>query len=145
MLDDKKLINYLTISDRLRKDEAKQLFDTFKPYIEQVNWDEDYKEHTFAHDLYNAYKKNLTPEQWLEQCQSSEKFLANPNPSSDFMRLKTLLTDFGVAFTVKRHAPSTGFSIALEAYTEKVVGYAGFQSDYSFDHNGVFVEIGIFE
>lgn len=61
------------------------------------------------------------------------------NAISDKEKLKRLLTEFGVEFTEK------GNSIICDEGSEKVAGYSGFVTEFTFDADGKFVEMGAYE
>lgn len=58
---------------------------------------------------------------------------------TDRDKLKNLLEEFGVGFT------ESGDSILCEEGDTKVVGYSGFGTEFSFDSEGKFLQMGAYE
>lgn len=59
--------------------------------------------------------------------------------NSDRDKFKRLLQEFGVEFTEK------DCSIICEEGSKKVAGYSGFVTEFTFDADGKFVEMGAYE
>lgn len=60
---------------------------------------------------------------------------------TDYEKLKQLLTDFGVGFVEGIDAANNPYIRCGERGT-KISGYVGFFTDFSFDKEGTFIEIG---
>jgi hypothetical protein len=58
---------------------------------------------------------------------------------SDFEKLKALLTEFGVGFGEGQ------WRIVCESGGEKVTGYSGLFTEFTFDGDGSFIEMGAYE
>lgn len=139
------LVSYFTF--KLNKDEetANKLIELYGPFIEKIKWEKGDIPYFFYEDIIKTYEQGITPEEWVEKAKSMENTMQNPVPELDFYRLKELLTDFDVDFKVEKKTPTDSFAIVLKTNRKKIVGYGGFQSEYLFDKDGNFIEIGIWE
>ncbi|MFC8686018.1 hypothetical protein [Brevibacillus porteri] len=62
---------------------------------------------------------------------------------SDIKKLKSLLDEFGVGYrTIQKE---TKEYIVLDSGEKKINGYLDFYAEFEFDHDGKFVQIGIYE
>ena len=75
-----------------------------------------------------------------------ENYIDRTRKRTDIEKLTALLESFGIEF--RAEVNQKGHRIILEVDDVKdsnVVGYQGFYTEFNFDSNGKFIEIGIYE
>ncbi len=60
-------------------------------------------------------------------------------------KLTALLEDFGVEYTYNTTHPSGNLMIICTQGSDKVVGYTGFLTEFTFNSKGEFVRMGAWE
>lgn len=62
---------------------------------------------------------------------------------TDRSKLIALFTEFGIGFTVR--TAETGSTVRCEESHPKISGCVDFYTDFTFDKNGTFIEMGAWE
>ena len=63
---------------------------------------------------------------------------------TDYDKVKALFTELGIGFTEHDEKDNVKV-ICCEAGSDKVIGYSGFFTDFEFDEDGKFIQMGVWE